>query len=103
MNQDSLVFADIGQTFQPEILRVSLDTLDLQRETINDQVQSYPALTRDQLFFIDYRYSSTAQGNGILNPLITTKHVPRDCDAFFPSCPDGFICNLENYRCLPVE
>jgi hypothetical protein len=99
MNQDSLVFADFGQTFQPEVFRVSLDTLDLQRETTNDQIQSYPILTQDELFFIDYRYSSTAQGNGILNPLITTKKVPKDCDAFFKSCPDGFICDLESYQC----
>ena len=103
LNRNSLVFADSRQTFQPEMIRISLDDLNAQRETYNDQVQTHPYLTEDRLFFIDYRYSTTFEGQELLTPAITVKQTPRHCDLLFKVCPDTYVCDEQLGQCIPDE
>ena len=71
-----LVFADESLTQQPEILRIRLFDGRLDRLTIDDAGQRHPAISPRGIFFVDERYTTTAQGAYIFPPAITlrTRH-----------------------------
>ena len=87
------MFADAKKTRQAELFRVSLDDYGIQRITDNGRIQSHPSLNETGLFYVDDRYSSTANGQDIIGAGLTRRQLKTTCDDTYNPCPVGFLCS----------
>jgi len=66
-------FADSGPLGQPEIMRMRLDNLQVDRVTTNDAVQHHPGVGFSGLAYVDHRYVATGQGRPLVPPALTLR------------------------------
>ena len=77
LNDARIVFADSNLTLQPEILRLSLRTGNLERLTDDDGVQIQPAtLSTGAIMYVDERYKTTALGTYLDRTGFTVRGLP---------------------------
>jgi hypothetical protein len=77
LNDGRIVFADSNLTLQPEIMRLSLRTGNLERLTDDDGVQIQPAtLSTGSIMYVDERYKTTALGTYLDRTGFTVRGLP---------------------------
>jgi len=77
LNDGRIVFADSNLTLQPEIMRLSLRTGNLERLTDDDGVQIQPAtLSTGAILYVDERYKTTALGTYLDRTGFTMRGLP---------------------------